>query len=146
MPIKDLRQDTLKPLPYFGANNAQCIYWDRQLPGFGVRVFPSGRRMFVCSYRVQGRKRLATLGRGDVLRLEVARKKAVSYLGQVAEGVDPQAPKETIKAAGTVKSLAEIYPSACEAQKKHLGRGRILPRPTSDSPIRSATRADNYHR
>jgi hypothetical protein len=49
MPIKDLRQDTLKPLPYFGVSNAQCIYWDRQLPGFGVRVFPSGRRMFVCS-------------------------------------------------------------------------------------------------
>ena len=109
MPIKDLRQDTIKPLPYLGTNNAQCIYWDRQLPGFGVRVFPSGRRMFVCSYRVQGRKRLATLGRGDVLRLDVARKKAVSYLGQVAEGVDPQAPKETIKAAGTVKSLAETY-------------------------------------
>ena len=60
-----------------GTKNAQCIYWDRQLPGFGVRVFPSGRRMFVCSYRVQGRKRLATLGRGDVLRLDVARKKAV---------------------------------------------------------------------
>ena len=109
MPIKDLRQDTIKPLPYLGTKNAQCIYWDRQLPGFGVRVFPSGRRMFVCSYRVQGRKRLATLGRGDVLRLDVARKKAVSYLGQVAEGVDPQAPKETIKAAGTVKSLAETY-------------------------------------
>ncbi len=109
MPIKDLRQDTIKPLPYLGTKNAQCIYWDRQLPGFGVRVFPSGRRMFVCSYRVQGRKRLATLGRGDVLRLDVARKKAVSYLGQVAEGVDPQAPKETIKAAGTVKSLAESY-------------------------------------
>jgi len=87
MPIKDLRQDTLKPLPYLGTKNAQCIYWDRQLPGFGVRVFPSGRRMFVCSYRVQGRKRLATLGRGDVLRLDVARKKAVSYLGQVAAGL-----------------------------------------------------------
>jgi integrase len=33
----------------------------------------------------------------------------VAYLGQVAEGVDPQAPKETTKAAGTVKSLAETY-------------------------------------
>ncbi|MGO9633048.1 MAG: hypothetical protein ACLPX1_04020, partial [Steroidobacteraceae bacterium] len=30
-------------------------------------------------------------------------------MGQVAEGLDPQAPKETIKAAGTVKSLAETY-------------------------------------
>jgi integrase len=109
MPTKNLRQDTIKPLPYFGTNNAQCIYWDQQLPCFGVRVYPNGRRVFVCSYRVQGRKRLATLGRGDVLRLDAARKKAVSYLGQVAEGVDPQAPKDTLKAAGTVKSLAEAY-------------------------------------
>src|ERR1035438_5850124 len=109
MPIKDLRQDTIKPLPYLGTRNAQCIYWDRQLPGFGVRGLPRGRRRVVGSYRVQGRKRLATLGRGDVLRLDVARKKAVAYLGQVAEGVDPQAPKETMKAAGTVKSLAETY-------------------------------------
>ena len=92
-----------------GTKNAQCIYWDQQLPGFGVRVYPNGRRVFVCSYRVQGRKRLATLGRGDILRLDVARKKAVSYLGQVAEGIDPQAPKDTLKAAGTVKSLAEAY-------------------------------------
>ena len=109
MPTKNLRQDTIKPLPYFGTHNAQCIYWDQQMPGFGVRVYPNGRRVFVCSYRVQGRKRLATLGRGDVLRLDVARKKAVSYLGQVAEGIDPQAPKDTVKAAGTVKSLAEAY-------------------------------------
>ena len=52
---------------------------------------------------------MATLGRGDILKLDVARKKAVSYLGQVAEGIDPQAPKDTLKAAGTVKSLAEAY-------------------------------------
>src|ERR1700722_8131082 len=71
--------------------------------------YPSGRRTFVCSYRALGRKRLATLGRGDVLRLNAARKKAVAYLGQVAEGLDPQAPKDTLKAAGTVKSLADAY-------------------------------------
>jgi integrase len=33
----------------------------------------------------------------------------VAYLGQVAEGLDPQAPKDTLKAAGTVKSLADAY-------------------------------------
>jgi integrase len=43
------------------------------------------------------------------LKLDTARKKAVSYLGQVADGLDPQAPKDTLKAAGTVKSLAEAY-------------------------------------
>ena len=92
-----------------GAKNKQCIYWDQQLTGFGVRVYPTGRRAFVCAYRVQGRRRIATLGRADILKLDTARKKAVAYLGQVAEGLDPQAPKDTLKAAGTVKSLAEAY-------------------------------------
>jgi hypothetical protein len=44
-----------------------------------------------------------------LLKLDVARKKAVSYLGQVTEGIDPQAPKDALKAARTVKSLAEAY-------------------------------------
>jgi integrase len=109
MPTKLLRQDTIRPLPYLGANNEQCIYWDQQLTGFGVRIYPTGRRTFVCSYRIQGRKRLATLGRADILKLDTARKKALSYLGQVADGLDPQTPKDTLKAAGTVKSLAEAY-------------------------------------
>jgi integrase len=109
MPTKMLRQDAIKPLPYLGANNKQCLYWDQHLTGFGVRVYPTGRRAFVCAYRVQGRRRIATLGRADILKLDTARKKAVAYLGQVAEGLDPQAPKDTLKAAGTVKSLAEAY-------------------------------------
>src|ERR1700730_17632876 len=109
MPTKILRQDTIKPLPYLGTKNEQCIYWDQQLTGFGVRIYPTGRRTFVCSYRIQGRKRLATLGRADILKLDTARKKAVSYLGQVSEGLDPQTPKDTLKAAGTVKSLADAY-------------------------------------
>jgi hypothetical protein len=109
MPTKLLRQDTIRPLPYVGANNEQCIYWDQQLTGFGVRIYPTGRRTFVCSYRIHGRKRIATLGRADILKLDTARKKAISYLGQVADGLDPKAPQEAIKAAGTVKSLTQAY-------------------------------------
>jgi integrase len=109
MPTRNLRQDTIKPLPYLGARNEQCFDWDQQLIGFGVRVYPTGRKTFVCSYRVQGRRRIATLGRADILKLDTARKKAVAYLGQVAEGLDPQAPKDTLKAAGTMKSLVDAY-------------------------------------
>ena len=109
MPTKLLRQDTIRPLPYLGSQNDQCIYWDAQLAGFGVRVYPTGRRTYVCSYRIHGRKRIATLGRADILKLDTARKKAISYLGQVADGLDPKAPQEAIKAAGTVKSLTQAY-------------------------------------
>jgi len=109
MPAAKFRQDTLRTLRYSGSNNAQCIYWDEGLPGFGIRVFPNSRKSFVCSYRVQGRKRLATLGRTDVLTLEQARKKARGYLGQVADGEDPKAHDESQNASGSVKKLTEIY-------------------------------------
>jgi hypothetical protein len=91
MPTLKLRQDTVRNVPYQGRGEKhQCVYWDAALEGFGLRVYPSGRRVYVCSYRVQRRKRLATLGRADVLTLDQARKRAIAYLGKVASHEDPQ--------------------------------------------------------
>ena len=104
-----LRQDGIRRLPYLGEKNSQCIYWDEDLPCFGLRVYPSGRRAYVCSYRAGRRKRLAILGRADALTLEGARKKARGFLGQVADGQDPQAEDDAIKAAVTVKELVDLY-------------------------------------
>jgi integrase len=104
-----LRQDGIRRLAYVGDKNSQCIYWDEDFPCFGVRVYPSGRRAYVCSYRTSRRKRLAILGRADALTLDAARKKARACLGQVAEGQDPQTPDDAIKAAVTVKELVELY-------------------------------------
>jgi Arm DNA-binding domain len=117
MPATRLRQDTVKSLPYVGDadREEQCIYWDESLPCFGLRVRPSGRvraggrRNYVCSYRIQGRKRLANLGRADVVTLDQARKKARDFLGQVARGEDPQATNDAMKAAVTVKELVDLY-------------------------------------
>lgn len=112
-------------MPYVGTGNAQCIYWDEALPGFGVRVFPNGRASFVCSYRVQGRKRLATLGRADVLTLDAARRKARSYLGQVADGADPQSEADAIRASGTVKDLVDAYLERHAKAKKRSWRNDV---------------------
>lgn len=91
MPTLKFRQDTVRSIPYQGPGGKhQCVYWDVALEGFGLRVYPSGRRVYVCSYRVRRRKRLATLGRADVLTLDQARKKAIAYLGKVASHEDPQ--------------------------------------------------------
>lgn len=110
MPIRKLRQDTVKTLPYVGAHHKQqCIYWDDTLESFGVRVYASGRRTYVYTYRVNRRKRLARLGRVDALSLEQARKKASVCLAKVASNEDPQAVSDAVKAAITVEQLVTRY-------------------------------------
>jgi integrase len=109
MPTLKLRQDGIRTLYYQGTGGKhQCVYWDTALESFGVRVYPSGRRTYVCAYRIRRRKRLATLGRADVLTLDQARKKAVAYLGKVAGNEDPQ---DSIDHDRTLKRVDEL----CEA-------------------------------
>jgi integrase len=50
--------------------------WDRDCPGFGVRVYASGRKSYVVSYQSNGKKRIKSLGSCDVIELDTARKKA----------------------------------------------------------------------
>ena len=121
MPTAKLRQDTVRIVPYFGEKNAQCIYWDEEIPCFGLRVYPSGRRAYVVTYRVNHRKRLANLGRADALTLSDARRKARTFLGQVADREDPQADGDALRAANTVKSLVNVYLSKHAKPKKQTG-------------------------
>jgi integrase len=110
MPTTKFRQDTVRTLPYVGRGGKhQCIYWDAHLEGFGVRVYPTGGRTYVCTYRVNRRKRLAKLGRVDVLTLDQATKKAKAYLGKVANNDDPLEQSDAIKKAPTVEELVKAY-------------------------------------
>jgi hypothetical protein len=60
MALTKRRIDELKFEP---SGPAQQILFDEALPGFGVRVYPSGRKSFVLWYRTSsGRKRLAVVG------------------------------------------------------------------------------------
>jgi hypothetical protein len=42
--------DALRP------RSADAVYWDSTLPGFGVKVTPKGRKVFIAMYRTQGGK------------------------------------------------------------------------------------------
>ena len=83
--------------------------WDETLQGFGLRLYPSGRKSFVVSYRAQGRKRIMVLGRYGVLTADQARREAKKALGKVAEGTDPSRNRRALLLAPTVKDLAERY-------------------------------------
>ncbi|MEJ0005761.1 MAG: Arm DNA-binding domain-containing protein [Steroidobacteraceae bacterium] len=109
MPVQKLRQNNVRALPYVGRAKQQCIYWDARLTGLGLRVYPSGQRTFVCAYRFRGRKRLASLGRADVLTLEEARRKTIRYLAKLADDADPQAEIEQRRSQKTVADLCAAF-------------------------------------
>ena len=54
------------------------VRWDTGkggVPGLGVRVYASGRRAYVFSYRAKGRKRLMVLGDCGDMTLDQARRR-----------------------------------------------------------------------
>jgi len=69
-----------------GAKNNRDIRWDDDLPGFGLRIYPSGRKAFVLKYRFKNRQKLHTLGTYGILTLDQARKLARTYLVDVLQG------------------------------------------------------------
>ena len=47
--------------------------WDDELPGFGLRVFASGKRSYLIQYRAAGRTRRFTIGLHGIWTAENAR-------------------------------------------------------------------------
>ena len=75
--------------------NRRRVFYDEKLPGFGVRVEPSGRRTYFVEYRAgRGRrypKKRFTIASHGVMTAEQARAEAAKILARVRLGEDPQA-------------------------------------------------------
>ena len=91
--------------------------WDNQLPGFGLRVFASGKRAYLVQYRAQGRTRRVTIGPHGPVTPQQARNRALALLAEVKAGGDPAEARNTDRNAATVGHLADRY--LAEWAKRH---------------------------
>lgn len=110
------------------------VRWDDTLSGFGLRIYPSGRKTFILSYRVEGRKRMMQIGDYGVLTLDQARDIAKVHLAGVIQGGDPLEKKRRAVKGETVGDLCAAYLERHAKERKRTWRQderridkRILP-------------------
>ena len=85
------------------------VFWDRDLTGFGVRVYPTGGKVYVAQARGPGGPRRVTVGRYGVIHADEARKRAAHIIARIKAG-EEAVPKPLNPAGGpTVAELAKRY-------------------------------------
>ena len=67
----------------------ETLVWDRNLPGFAVRVYPSGTRTYVVQTRGPYGARRITLGRHGVINATEARRRAWQVIARIKAGQEP---------------------------------------------------------
>ena len=124
-----------------------AVYWDRDLPGFGVRVYRSGRKTYVVQSRGPNGSRRVTIGRHGEVTAQQARKQAAGIVGRIKAGEAPLPESAEPVAEPTVADLAERYLRThvaveCKPGSERSYRGslvHILP-VLGDMPVGSVAR------
>jgi integrase len=93
-------------------DDKDTVFWDRELPGFGLRVYPSGAKVYVVQTRCGGRSKRVTVGRHGDLSPDQARKEAARVIVRIKAGEEPI--PVVPKADPTMAELAERY------QREHV--------------------------
>jgi site-specific recombinase XerD len=90
--------------------------WCGSLPGFGARIYPSGRKVFVAQVRVGRGQRRVTIGAFGAFTVEQARRRAETIIRAAKDGRDPQREKRESRTAVTVAELCHDYLTAARAE------------------------------
>ena len=102
--------------------SGRTIFWDRHLPGFGLRVTAKGAKSWVAMYRVDGKPVMETLGAvARVPKIDEARSLARASMAKAAAGENPVAEKKVDTArqtANTVKAAVARYLAHCDRTLK----------------------------
>nr|WP_096700291.1 site-specific integrase [Magnetospirillum sp. 15-1] len=91
------------------AADAEYTIWDSEIPGYGLRVLPSGKKSYLILYRVGTRSRKMTIGPHGILTAEQARTMAITALAAARNGGDPAGDRKARRDAITVKELSDRF-------------------------------------
>jgi integrase len=92
------------------ADGMDRFLWDSDILGFGLRISPAGKLVYILQYRFEGRQRRFKIGpHGSPWTPETARSEAQSLLGKIVDGIDPQQEKIADRKEITLADLSEIY-------------------------------------
>jgi hypothetical protein len=112
MPRIKLSKSVIDALP---TPSSDVVYWDVAYPGFGVKITPNGRKVFIVLYRTGGagsHLRKYTIGAYGRVTLHQARVAAHKVFAARLEGRDPAAEKREAKrrvVADRVDDLLENF-------------------------------------
>jgi Arm DNA-binding domain len=81
------------------------IFFDDDLPGFGLRLRAGGSRGYVVQYALGIRSRRMTIGTTKILTLEKARETARNILARARLGHDPAAERDEARARASDHTL-----------------------------------------
>jgi integrase len=108
MPVIKLTKnaiDTLQPGP------VDAVYWDSGLSGFGLKITPKGRKVFIALYRTHGgssRLRKYTIGPYGRVTLHHARAAAQRVFAARLDGRDPAAEKLALRRRDVVDRVDDL--------------------------------------
>ena len=88
------------------------VFWDSELSGFGVRVYPSGSKYYVVQTRAGGQAaKRVTVGRHGVVTAEEARRRAALIIARIKAGEEPvpEPPAEGPRVAELARAYIEEH-------------------------------------
>lgn len=114
------------------ATECDCIVWDSELAGFGIRIRPGGSKTFIAQYRAgggrTGQTRRYTVGRYGVMTVEEARLDARAILLSAAQGHDPAGKRHAKRRETTMAELVTHFAKEGTDHLKERNRRYMLAR------------------
>ena len=93
------------------------VFWDRDLTGFGVRVYASGAKVYLVQTRGPNGTKRVTLGRHGVLGAEKARRQGALAIARIKAGEDPVPERAAARRAGAGPTVSE---AAARYMQEHV--------------------------